>query len=138
MRSVAWQCIADRANWLVFYPSVETVGEIPLLRICAVSVETKGIRLAAEFFGGSPGLLFRLRGDQRVVGQRAGDRRPGKPRELGDMRLSGYHITRLKPSLRHHKEKSDRLKEKGIHHATMHRFLQRLSCLAAPLAVKLS
>ena len=40
MRSVAWQCIADRANGLVFYPSVETVG-------------------------GSLGLLFRLRGDQR-------------------------------------------------------------------------
>jgi hypothetical protein len=40
-----------------------------------------------------------------VVRQSARDCRTGKPRELGDMKLSGYHITRLKPSLRHHKEK---------------------------------
>jgi hypothetical protein len=34
---------------LVIYPSVETVGEILLLRICAVSVETRGFARYPSF-----------------------------------------------------------------------------------------
>ena len=58
MRSVAWQCIADGANWLVFYPSVETVREIPLLRICAASVETKGIVWQPSFLAAALASFF--------------------------------------------------------------------------------